>query len=75
MLQNAPLGALCNTVDLHYAIIGLENQFWSYESGHFSTGLTVNTHRLISLTQSHVFPTFSRLKIIILFLNRVKIVL
>ena len=27
MLQNAPLGAFCNTFDLHSAIIGLENQF------------------------------------------------
>ena len=26
-MQNAPLGAFCNTFDLHYAIIGLENQF------------------------------------------------
>ena len=22
-------GAFCNTFDLHYAIIGLENQYWS----------------------------------------------
>ena len=27
MLQNAPFGAFCNTLDLHKAIIGLENQF------------------------------------------------
>ena len=27
VLQNAPLGAFCNTFDLHKAIIGLENQF------------------------------------------------
>ena len=27
MMQNAPLGAFCNTFDLHYAIIGLENHF------------------------------------------------
>ena len=27
VLQNAPFGAFCNTFDLHYAIIGLENQF------------------------------------------------
>ena len=27
VLQNAPLGAFCNTFDLHYALIGLENQF------------------------------------------------
>ena len=27
VLQNAPLGAFCNTFDLHYAIVGLENQF------------------------------------------------
>ena len=26
-LQNAPLGAFCNTFDLHSAIIGLEKQF------------------------------------------------
>ena len=26
-MQNAPLGAFCNTFDLHLAIIGLENQF------------------------------------------------
>ena len=26
-MQNAPFGAFCNTVDLHEAIIGLENQF------------------------------------------------
>ena len=26
-LQNAPFGAFCNTFDLHYAIIGLPNQF------------------------------------------------
>ena len=27
VLQSAPLGAFCNTFDLHSAIIGLENQF------------------------------------------------
>ena len=27
VLQTAPLGAFCNTLDLHQAIIGLENQF------------------------------------------------
>ena len=28
VLQNAPLGAFCNSLDLHFkAIIGLENQF------------------------------------------------
>ena len=26
-MQNAPLGAFCNTFDLHEEIIGLENQF------------------------------------------------
>ena len=26
-MQNAPLGAFCNTFDLHKAIIGLEKQF------------------------------------------------
>ena len=26
-MQNAPLGAFCNAVDLHKSIIGLENQF------------------------------------------------
>ena len=26
-MQNAPLGAFCNTFDLHKAIIGPENQF------------------------------------------------
>ena len=26
-MQNAPLGAFCNTFDLHLAIIGLEKQF------------------------------------------------
>ena len=26
-MQNAPLGAFCNTFDLHKAIIGLGNQF------------------------------------------------
>ena len=26
-MQNAPLGAFCNTFDLHEAIIGIENQF------------------------------------------------
>ena len=26
-MQNAPLGAFCNTFDMHLAIIGLENQF------------------------------------------------
>ena len=26
-MQNAPLGAFCNTFDLHKAIIGLENLF------------------------------------------------
>ena len=30
MLQNAPLGAFCNTFDLHKVIIGLENQFWFF---------------------------------------------
>ena len=28
MLQNAPLGAFCNTIDLHYGIIGLETYFF-----------------------------------------------
>ena len=27
MLQNAPLGAFCNSFDLHKAIIGLEKHF------------------------------------------------
>ena len=27
VLQNAPLGAFCNTFDLHSATIGLENKF------------------------------------------------
>ena len=27
VLQNAPLGAFCNTFDLHLAIIVIENQF------------------------------------------------
>ena len=27
LLQNAPIGAFCNTFDLHQEIIGLENQF------------------------------------------------
>ena len=27
-LQNAPLGAFCNTFHLHLAIIGIEKQFW-----------------------------------------------
>ena len=26
-MKNAPLGAFCNTFDLHLVIIGLENQF------------------------------------------------
>ena len=30
VLQNAPLGAFCNTFDLHLAIIGLENKFLVY---------------------------------------------
>ena len=29
-MQNAPLGAFCNTFDLHYVIIGLKNQFWVF---------------------------------------------
>ena len=29
-MQNAPLGAFCNTFDLHKAIIGLENQFVAF---------------------------------------------
>ena len=33
VLQNAPLGAFCNTFDLHYAIIGVKNKFWSFECG------------------------------------------
>ena len=32
-MQNAPLGAFCDTFDLHYAIIGLENIFGLFESG------------------------------------------
>ena len=28
LLQNAPLGAFCNAFDLHYATIGLDNQFF-----------------------------------------------
>ena len=27
IMQNAPLGAFCNTSDLHKAITGIENQF------------------------------------------------
>ena len=30
VLQNAPLGALCNTFNLHSAIIGLEKQFFVF---------------------------------------------
>ena len=28
VLQNAPIGAFCNTFDMYEARIGLENQFW-----------------------------------------------
>ena len=30
VLQNAPLGAFCNTFDLHLAIISLENQLFAF---------------------------------------------
>ena len=37
VLQNAPLGAFCNTFDLHQAIIGIENQFCGiFVSGRFT---------------------------------------
>ena len=38
MLQNAPLGAFCNTVALHKAIISLENQFLVFFEWPFYTG-------------------------------------
>ena len=36
VLQNAPLGAIFNTFDLHLAIIGLETNFGLFESDRFS---------------------------------------
>ena len=39
VLQNAPLGAFCNTYDLHLAMIGIETQIfdvifeWSLKTG------------------------------------------
>ena len=38
--SNAPLGAFCNTFNLHEAIIGLENQFLVFfKSGRFTQDL------------------------------------
>ena len=43
-IEECSLGAFCNTFDLHYAIIGLENQFWSsFSEWPLKTGFTVNT--------------------------------
>ena len=42
VLQNAPLWAFCNTFDLHSAIIGLENHFWSFWEWLVYTGFTVH---------------------------------
>ena len=43
MLQNAPLGAFCNTFDLHSAIIVRENHFWSFlRVAVFYTGFNCN---------------------------------
>ena len=36
MLQNAPLGAFCNTFYLREAIIGLEKLFFLFESDRFT---------------------------------------
>ena len=66
-MQNAPLGAFCNTIDLHEAIIGLENQFWSFWGWPFYTGLirrstTTITGRLLITWRSAIFqfyPSYS----------------
>ena len=41
VLQNAPLGAFCNTFDLHQAIISLENQLGLHFKWSLQTGFTV----------------------------------
>ena len=40
-IAECSLGAFCNTFDLHYAIIGLENQFRSFFEWLLKTGFTV----------------------------------
>ena len=34
-IAECPLGAFCNTFDLHKAVVRLEKQFWSFLSCHF----------------------------------------
>ena len=42
-IAECSLGAFCNMIDLHSAIIGLENQFLVFFlSGHLKTGFTVS---------------------------------
>ena len=40
-MQNAPLGAFCNTFDLQKAIIGLKKQFWYSFEWPLKAGFTV----------------------------------
>ena len=40
-MQNAPLGALCISFDLRYAIIGLETQFSVFMRMTVHTGFTI----------------------------------
>ena len=44
-IDDTPIGAFCNTSDLHYAIVGIANQFWCCEWP-LKTGLTVIYHAI-----------------------------
>ena len=69
-------GAFCNTFDLHKAIISLENQFWSFESGRGAFRNTFDLHKATichykifvlsisngSFTQVFVYVVLSRFK-------------
>ena len=59
VLQNAALGAFCNTFHGHYAIIGIENQFSSSWEWSFYTGFTVvriTDAQIIQYVQSFLYP-------------------
>ena len=46
LMKVKSIAECCNTFDLHYAIIGLENQFWSTFEWPLKTGFTVYSNAL-----------------------------
>ena len=69
-MQNAPIGAFCNTFDLNYATIGLEKQFVFFCEWPYYTGFTVyvlSWHMDDSAMLNHFILKQLHLKCLILF--------